>query len=216
MEAILTWEEYVPDDIKDKYEIHDYHHAMVILHKEYPNEFNEIVDALRSYTYTRDDIIKPGGNESDFPKNFSALLHPLGWEERQLRIKFVSETEDGTTEKHNDTHKIDFVKNRVAIDFEWNSKDQTFDRDLYAFRAFFEFDRISVGVIITRGSEMADWFKRLGETGLQTPYGKPLQHKYGASTTHMGKLLPRLEAGRNGGCPVVVFGIRPLVENSNE
>ncbi len=31
--------------------------------------------------------------------------------------------------------------------------------------------------------------------------------KYGASTTHMGKLLPRLNAGRNGGCPVLVFGI---------
>jgi len=31
--------------------------------------------------------------------------------------------------------------------------------------------------------------------------------KYGASTTQMGKLLPRLEAGRNGGCPILVFGI---------
>ncbi|MCQ8106105.1 hypothetical protein NP590_18500 [Methylomonas sp. SURF-2] len=30
---------------------------------------------------------------------------------------------------------------------------------------------------------------------------------YGASTTQMGKLLPRLAVGRNGGCPVLVFGI---------
>ncbi|MGH7006603.1 MAG: BglII/BstYI family type II restriction endonuclease, partial [Alphaproteobacteria bacterium] len=30
---------------------------------------------------------------------------------------------------------------------------------------------------------------------------------YGASTTHMSKLLPRLEGGGGGGCPVVVFGI---------
>jgi hypothetical protein len=36
-----------------------------------------------------------------------------------------------------------------------------------------------------------------------------IHHKYGASTTHMGKLLPRLQAGRNGGCPVLVFGITP-------
>jgi hypothetical protein len=33
--------------------------------------------------------------------------------------------------------------------------------------------------------------------------------KYGASTTWMGKLLYRLNAGRNGGCPVLVFGITP-------
>lgn len=30
-----------------------------------------------------------------------------------------------------DGHKVDYVKNRVAFDVEWNSKDQTFDRDLY-------------------------------------------------------------------------------------
>jgi hypothetical protein len=39
-------------------------------------------------------------------------------------------------------------------------------------------------------------FKRLG-----------ILKKYGASTTHVDKLIPRLEAGRSGGCPVLVFGI---------
>jgi hypothetical protein len=33
--------------------------------------------------------------------------------------------------------------------------------------------------------------------------------KYGASTTWMGKLLYRMKAGRNGGCPVLVVGITP-------
>lgn len=33
--------------------------------------------------------------------------------------------------------------------------------------------------------------------------------KYGASTTWMGKLLYRLNAGRNGGCPVLAVGITP-------
>ncbi|MFI5102054.1 MAG: BglII/BstYI family type II restriction endonuclease [Terriglobales bacterium] len=33
------------------------------------------------------------------------------------------------------------MKGGVALDVEWNSKDQTFDRDLYAFRTFFEFGR---------------------------------------------------------------------------
>ena len=33
-----------------------------------------------------------------------------------------------------DGHKIDYVKKRVAFDMEWTSKDQTFDRDLYALR----------------------------------------------------------------------------------
>jgi len=35
-----------------------------------------------------------------------------------------------------DGHHIAYVKNRVAIVMEWSSKDQTLDRDLYAFRTF--------------------------------------------------------------------------------
>ncbi len=30
---------------------------------------------------------------------------------------------------------------------------------------------------------------------------------YGNSTTHMQKLLPRIEGGGGGGCPILVFGI---------
>ncbi|XVN40841.1 MAG: BglII/BstYI family type II restriction endonuclease [Rickettsia endosymbiont of Argas persicus] len=30
---------------------------------------------------------------------------------------------------------------------------------------------------------------------------------YGSSTTHIAKLLPRIEGGGGGGCPILVFGI---------
>lgn len=99
-----------------------------------------------------------------------------------------------------DGHLIDYVKNRVAFDMEWNSKDQTFDRDLVAFSAFAQTGVISVGVLLTRSPDLNPIFRQLG-----------LHNKYGASTTWMGKLLPRLEAGRNGACPVLAIGIRPAV-----
>ena len=95
-----------------------------------------------------------------------------------------------------DTHKIDYIKGRVAFDLEWNSKDQTFDRDLFAFRTFFDYNKISVGIIVTRSEDLNSLFRELGIT-----------QKYGASTTHLGKLLPRLKAGRGGGCPLLIFGI---------
>ena len=49
--------------------------------------------------------------------------------------------------------KIDYVKNRIAFDLEWNSKDH-FDRDLTAFRAFFDYGRVSVGVLVTRDTSL--------------------------------------------------------------
>jgi hypothetical protein len=73
---------------------------------------------------------KAGGNESEIPKALSRQLRPLGWKEQKLDIELKAEGQTRTT----DTHKIDYVKGKVAFDLEWNRNDQTFDRDLYAFR----------------------------------------------------------------------------------
>lgn len=82
---------------------------------------------------------------------------------------------------------------------EWNSKDQTFDRDLYAFRTFYECGVIDCAVILTRSAELNPIFTKLEVKG-----------KYGASTTWMGKLIPRIHARRHGGCPLLVIGILPV------
>lgn len=195
----MIWSSYIPSDIADLYEVRDCRHAAAILANEFPNEFVEICHALREFRITRADILKPGGNESDIPKRLSKILRPIGWVEKNLRAKMVADD----VEVLQDTHKVDYLKGRVAFDLEWNSKDQTFDRDLFAFRTFFEYDRISVGVLVTRSNDLDPLFAELG-----------VKAKYGASTTHMNKLLPRLHAGRNGGCPVLVFGItRRLVDS---
>lgn len=201
----MTWSEYIPRDIQEKYEVHDCRHAAVILAKEFPDEFGEICYALRQFRFSEEDVTRAGGNESPIPKRFSAILRPLGWEERQLNARLLVDER----EVSHDTHKVDYLKGRVAFDLEWNSKDQTFDRDLYAFRAFFEYDKISLGVLVTRSNEMDPWFHSLGEYVDKHGTRRVYKSKFGASTTHMGKLLPRLQAGRNGGCPVLVFGITP-------
>jgi hypothetical protein len=183
---------HIPDDIRELYEIHDYRHAAAILSCEFPAECKEVYEVLRVFHFTEAQILQPGGSESEIPKEFARILRPRGWEERQLNAKLVVDEQVVSS----DTHWIDFLKNRIAFDLEWNSKDQTFDRDLYAFRAFFEYGKISLGILVTRSQELDPLFKRLG-----------VYQKYGASTTQMGKLLPRLNAGRSGGCPVLVFGI---------
>lgn len=196
--------EQVPEDIRELYQICDWRHAVAILVSDFPAEFSEICDALRRFRFTEEMVRKPGGNESGIPKALSAILRPAQWKEAKLRARLLIDE----TEVSQDTHKIDYIKGRVAIDLEWNSKDQTFDRDLYAFRAFWEYDRISAGVLITRGQEMVPYLRSLGPEVL-AKYGGD-----GGSTTHWNKLMPRLEAGRGGGCPILVLGITPrLIAN---
>ncbi|MCH8978099.1 MAG: hypothetical protein IH945_02510 [Armatimonadetes bacterium] len=197
------FQENLPGALIEAYEVEEYGHASAILLKDFPEEFDELCDALMRFRIKKSMIMESGGSESQIPKTFSGLLRPLGWEETKLEAKMVVDDKPVSRE----THKIDFVKGRVAVDFEWNSKDQTFDRDLYAFRAFHEYNRVSVAVLVTRGSSLAAYFGTLGTFVDRYGVERPVKDKYGASTTHMGKLLPRLDSNRQGGCPVLVFGI---------
>jgi hypothetical protein len=187
-----SWQSYIPEDISALYEIYDFHHAAAILKNEFPVECEEIMTALSCFRFTTKDVTDKGGRESAIPKRFSEILRPMGWKEQQLRAKLVVDDQ----ELRHDSHKVDYIKGRVAFDLEWNSKDQTYDRDLFAFSAFFNYNKISVGILVTRSNDLDPWFNELG-----------IMDKYGASTTQMRKLLPRLKAGRNGGCPILVFGI---------
>lgn len=221
----------VPEDVRALYEVHSYKGAATILGQSCRDEFSEILDALRAFRITRNDIVEAGGNETRIPKIFSGLLRPKGWLETRVRgdllvtmhsvagegKKRVVRTETITRTDFVDGHKIDYVKRGVAFDLEWNSKDQTFDRDLYAFRSFSDCGVIRAAVLVTRSAALNGVFETLGVR--KDAAGNPLLHnngrpklvkeKYGASTTWMGKLLYRLNAGRNGGCPVLVFGITP-------
>ena len=58
-------------------------------------------------------------------------------------------------------------------------------------------------MIVTRSEELNDVFRLLKDGS-----GASLIKKYGASTTWLGKLLPRLNSRRNGGCPILAVGIR--------
>jgi hypothetical protein len=205
--------DYLPAEFLDLYEVHNYRHAAEVLATGCPDEFAELIAALGRFRLSTADILAKGGNESQIPKRLASLFRPMHWFETRIRGDLVVTVEthtDAGIEKSEtrlddfmDGHKIDFVKNRVAFDLEWNSKDQTFDRDLYAFRAFHEAGVISAAVLLTRSAALNDVFKALG-----------VMAKYGASTTWMGKLLYRLKAGRNGGCPVLVLGITPnLIED---
>ncbi len=200
--------DYLPPTVLDIYEVHNFRHAAEVLSTGCSNEFKELMDALSQFRITQADIVSKGGNESQIPKRIAALLRPTQWFETRIHADLVvtieTSTPGGTIVKTEtlgsfiDGHKIDFLKNRVAFDMEWNSKDQTFDRDLFAFRTFHDAGVISAAVLLTRSESLNPVFKKLG-----------IMAKYGASTTWMGKLLYRLKAGRNGGCPVLVLGITP-------
>lgn len=116
-----------------------------------------------------------------------------GWVEKQ----FQTAIEVDGVRLDSPTHKVDCFRDGVALEIEWNNKDPFFDRDLNNFRLLFDLRAVSVSVILTRADELQDIVKDLGRGS-----------SYGMSTTHMSKLLPKIEGGGGAGCPLLVFGIR--------
>jgi hypothetical protein len=97
------------------------------------------------------------------------------------------------------THKVDCFKGKIALEMEWNSKDPFFDRDLNNFRLLFDLQVIDAGVVVTRTTALQAVLEQAGRA--KTTFGK--------ATTHTEKLYPKIRGGGAGGCPVLVFGIRP-------
>jgi hypothetical protein len=182
-----------PETIRTRYEIHEWRHASSILQHDFPIEYAEICDVLERFRLCKTFITTPGGGKSQVSGWLDGELARYGWLEKVFDTSVVV---DGNA-MVSPTHAVDCYKNRVALEIEWNNKDPFFDRDLNNFRLLFELRVISVGVIITRADSLQSIFDRLGR-------GK----SFGSSTTHMNKLLPKIEGGGGGGCPILVFGIQ--------
>jgi hypothetical protein len=188
----------LPEFLRTHYEVHERQHATAVLKLDFPKEYRDIVEVLSAFRLKKSEIIKPGGGKSEISKGLDDAFSDRDWEEKGFSIATAIDGE----ELQSATHSIDCYKNEVGLEIEWNSKDQTFDRDLINFSRLYDAGKLSVGVIVTRCDELQDLFDSLVDAE-----GETVGRKYGASTTHMSKLLPRLAQRRNGGCPVLVFGI---------
>ena len=182
----------LPLELRDLYEIHEWKHACAVLSSDFPSQWKDIIAVLRLFRLGRSQIVAPGGGKSLVSQWFDKHFLELGWQEKGFDTKILV---DDTT-RETPTHKVDCVKGAIAVEIEWSNKDPFFDRDLNNFRLLFDLRAISVGVIITKADDLRDVMTEL-----------KVWSKYGTSTTWMHKLIPRIEGGGAGGCPVLVFGI---------
>ena len=192
----------IPQFIRDHYEMHEWRHASAILATDFPSEFQDVCDVLTGFRLRKSSIVEPGGRKSKISGWIDKEFYNRGWVEKGFDTKISIDD----VETASPTHSVDCFKNRVALEIEWNNKDPFYDRDLNNFRLLFDLRAISVGIIVTRSDELQTIFEDLGRGA-----------SFGASTTHMSKLLPRILGGGGAGCPILVFGItKELYVDDNE
>lgn len=192
----MTTEHLIPEDIRHYHHVREWRNAAGVLATACPAEWDDIIHVLRHFRLLRSEIMTAGGGLSPTSQQINGAFDHKGWKETKFATKIVVDEVEYVTP----THLVDCFKGRVALELEWNNKDPFFDRDLNNFRLLFDLRAIDVGVILTRASELQGIFDSLGKGA-----------SYGNSTTHHGKLWPRLEGGGGGGCPVLTFAITPAL-----
>jgi hypothetical protein len=190
--------ESIPEKLLTRYRFEERGHACAILEKDFPDEFRDICECLDWFVLKVSDILTPGGARSPIPKKIDGFLEQRGWGEKSFNIRIDVDGHPIPIP----THKIDNFKNGVGVEVEWNNKTEFYDRDLNNFRLLKELRVLSVGVIITRVSELQLLFNKLGKGS-----------SYGASTTHWNKLIPKVDGGTAGGCPLLLIGMESAVHD---
>jgi len=193
-------------------------YADVILRESFPERAVDLKRALDGFMPTLDELRAGGGGRTVFVKRFDDSLASMTastgekiWGKQNITIT-KSINLDGTVLSTTRTrgHEIDmFGKGTtkspipgVAVEMEWNNKDPFYDRDLINFQALHREGAIAVGVIVTRGPRLQ---ALIGPTVRSKDGG----FKYGQSTTHWDKLIPKVNLGGGGECPLLLVGIEP-------
>lgn len=192
------------------------HYADLILRDAFPQRYADLIGVLDAHHIEVDEILKGGGSRAPQTIRFDESFHQRGWGKRIISI---SKLIDGEAIHQTRGHEIDMFATAsddspypgVAVEMEWNNKDPFFDRDLLNFMALHREGALAVGVIVTRGPSL----QRLVGNTVKTSSGMK-SNKYGQSTTHWDKIIPRVNLGGGGECPLIIIGIEPQRVNGIE
>jgi len=190
----------IPRRIQELFQVREWRHATAILAGDFPGEWRDLLQVVNGIRLPKSMITRGGGNKSPISRSINGMFKARGWSEKRFNVRIHVDDQEFPSP----THGIDYYKNGVGIETEWNNKDPFYDRDLNAFRLLHQLRVISVGVIITRTDELQEIFDALGRGA-----------SFGESTTHLRKLLPKIEGGGAGGCPLLVFAIRKALYDPN-
>lgn len=181
-------------------------YADVILSNAFPSRFAELLQSLNTFRIDFDKDIAPGGGgRAKHTKRFDESLYAQGWAKHNVTIeKLIDDVPIFRTRGHEiDVFKLgeDDDYPGVAVEMEWNNKDPFYHRDLNNFAGLHREGVIAVGVILTRGPELQLRLEAGGKAGHYS------EDKYGKATTHWDKLLPMVNLGAGGECPLLLIGI---------
>ena len=226
-----TYIDSLPPSVLEKYEFLETGSAARIALATNPQAFQDIVDVLESFILTSQLLLTKGGSRGPIPRLIDGAFESRGWVEARVDLfkrAYLFPGQNALTvegdpmgpranrhlisETYQQGYSVDNVRDRIALDVEWNPKDGNLDRDFSAYRAWHQEGLIDAAFLITR---MQDDTKRLARAAWEEfarvdlrAAGESQPVDYGTTTTaNFEKARERVLRGDLGTCPILVIGI---------
>lgn len=226
----FTYKDVLPSEVLCKYTFLETRSAAKVAEAICPNEMKDIISVLKGFQLTSEMLLTPGGNRGVVPIILDEAFDELGWQEARVDIARQAYYFPGHNAGHDASvdperyesslisstyqtgYSIDNVKNRIALDVEWNPKDGNLDRDFSAYRSWYEEGLIDAAFLVTRIQDETKSIARSVWSAYLSDHpeckGKKQPVTYGTTTTsNFEKARNRVIRGDLGTCPILVVGI---------
>ena len=216
----------LPKQARDHWSYMESNSAAAVMQAVCPNEWDDIVQVLSTYRLDPNSWLKAGGNRGDIAEQIDELFSRRGWCEARLDLetKGLLFGKDGNEIErlppiYQTGYLVDNFKNRIVLDVEWNAKDGNLDRDLAAYRSWYDAGVISAGVIITKdrlsllGLARRLWAEHLSTLPAEQQNQKMPIDLTTSTVTAFDKAQMRMRRGVMGTCPVLLVAANAATWN---
>ena len=191
--------------------------AAAVIKAVCPSEWADITQILTAYRLDPRFWLKAGGNRGDIAEQIDGEFAKRGWRETRLDLetKGILYAKDGSKLGElpvirQEGYLVDNFKNRIVLDVEWNAKDGNLDRDLAAYRSWFDAGLITAGVIITKDRlallalARSLWISYQNTLPVDQRNSKLPIDLTTSTVTAFDKAQMRVRRGVMGSCPILI------------
>ena len=109
----------IPRRIQELFQVREWRHATAILAGDFPGEWRDLLQVVNGIRLPKSMITRGGGNKSPISRSINGMFKARGWSEKRFNVRIHVDDQEFPSP----THGIDYYKNGVGIETEWNNKD---------------------------------------------------------------------------------------------
>ncbi|BCI86052.1 hypothetical protein NIIDMKKI_12580 [Mycobacterium kansasii] len=88
MDLTESYAKVMPQEVQDRYEFIETRNAAAVLAATNKPRFDELVSVLNDFELLTDDLVVPGGQESDLAARLNRTFRDRGWREHEWTRRF--------------------------------------------------------------------------------------------------------------------------------